>query len=108
MSAPTREELLDALRAVREAIAIPHAATVGDQEVRDRLLVERAGHAKVMLDSILDCPWSDAMWDVQYLREILANFPVQGYKTWDERVAELNAIRKQEAAIHAAQTGSAA
>jgi hypothetical protein len=46
---PAREELLDALKAVREAIDIPHGATVGDQETRDEILKWRAdrngGHA---------------------------------------------------------------
>ena len=44
---PTREELLDTLRAVRDAIDVPHAATMGEQEVRDRILIERVGHVAV-------------------------------------------------------------
>jgi hypothetical protein len=30
---------------------------------------------------------------VAYLRERLAEHPAEGYKTWDERVAELDAAR---------------
>jgi hypothetical protein len=88
-------DLLDALRAMREAIAIPNAATVGDQEARDRILVERAGHAVAMLDSILSGnEWTDVAWDVAYLRARMAEHPAQGYKTWDERVTELDAARQ--------------
>ncbi len=39
---PVRGELLDALQTARRAIGIPHAATVSDQEIRARILVERA------------------------------------------------------------------
>lgn len=91
-----REELRDALLAVREALGIPHAATVGDQEVRDQILTERAGHALVMLNAILDGehPAPDIPWSVAYLRARLAEHPAEGYKTWDERVAELEAARQ--------------
>ena len=44
---------LTALAAIAEALDIPHGATAGDQETRDRILLERAGHAVVMLRSIL-------------------------------------------------------
>jgi hypothetical protein len=87
---PTREELLTALQAVREAIDIPNAATAGDHETRDRILIDRAGHAAVMLngipgrDTTVDVPW----W-VEYLRTRLAEHPAEGYKTWSERAAEL-------------------
>ena len=86
--------LLDALTAVRDALDIPNAATVGDQETRDLILIERAGHAVVMLNGILgggshpDIPWS-----VAYLRARLAEHPAEGYKTWGERMAELDAAK---------------
>ncbi len=51
---PTATDLLDALAAVREAVGIPHSATVGYQEGRDAILVERAGHAAAMLDGIFE------------------------------------------------------
>jgi len=89
---PSRDELLDALRAVREAIAIPHAATTGDDEKRTEILAARVMHAKITLDGLLaaDRPsYADAARDVAYLRERLAECPAEGYKTWDERVAEL-------------------
>jgi hypothetical protein len=90
---PDAAQLLDALAAVREALDIPNAATTGEQETRDAILVERAGHAVAMLAGILDgddntlgIPWS-----VAYLRARLADHPAAGYKTWDERMAELDA-----------------
>ena len=66
---------------------------MGDQEVRDAILVERAGHAAAMLDGIFERlgDGRDPMitWSAEYLRERLA----KGYRTWDERVAELEAAK---------------
>lgn len=90
-----RAVAIDALYAVWEAIDLPHGATVGDQETRDKILTERAGHAKVMLAAILggEHPQPDPAWSVAYLRDRLAEHPAAGYKTWDERMAELDAAR---------------
>jgi hypothetical protein len=90
-------QLLDALAALREALDIPNAATVGDQETRDAILVERAGHAVVMLAGILGGDDSDIPWSTAYLRARLAEHPAAGYKTWDERVAELDAAKTARA-----------
>lgn len=92
---PTRDELLDALRAVLEAIDVPHAATTGEQEKRDRILVERAGHVAAMLRGLLaDDSWQNWSWSTAYLRERLAEHPYEGqYKMWKERVIELEAAR---------------
>ena len=67
----------DALRAVLEALDVPHAATVGDDETRAKILLERVGHAVVMLNSILhdEHPAPDAAWSVGYLRDRLAEHP---------------------------------
>jgi hypothetical protein len=92
---PSRDELLDALRAVHEAIAIPHPATAGDGEVYDRILGERLRHVRVMLDSVLSGDsYGGAAWGVAYLRERLAEHPASGYKTFNERAAELKASRE--------------
>jgi hypothetical protein len=86
----------EALGAVLEALNIPHAATVGDDKIRTAILLERAGHAVAMLrgilggDAIVDLPWS-----VSYLRDRLTEHPVEGYKTWAERMAELDAAKTQ-------------
>ncbi|HEU5418122.1 MAG TPA: hypothetical protein VFV41_10565 [Streptosporangiaceae bacterium] len=82
----------EALRAVLEALDIPHAATTGDQATRDAILTERAGHAAVMLRGILGAdPWPDVPWSVAYLRGQLAKHPAAGYRTWAERMAEITA-----------------
>ncbi len=69
---PDARELLGALAAVREALDIPHSATVGDQEIRDAILVERVGHASVMLSGIFERigDGCDPMvaWSAEYLR----------------------------------------
>lgn len=83
----------DALAAVLEAIDIEHAATAGGQEIRDKILVERAGHAVVMLRSILGGGSFDVPWSVGYLRDRLAEHPASGYLTWAERRAELDGQR---------------
>jgi len=89
-SEPTASDLLDALAAVLEALGIPYAATVGDDEIRAKILDERTGHAVVMLRGILgEDATRDIPWSVAYLRERLAEHPATGYKTWDERIAEL-------------------
>jgi hypothetical protein len=81
------------LQAVLEALNIPNGATVGDQGTRDQILVERAGHAVVMLNSILGGDTFDPAWSVKYLRARLAEHPGTGYKTWAQRVAELDAAK---------------
>lgn len=88
----------DALEAVLEALDIPHGATIGDQRIRDAILVERAAHAMVMLNSILCAghPAPDVPWSVSYLRERLAEQRAEGYKTWDQRMAELDTLKAQD------------
>jgi hypothetical protein len=91
---PTREDLLAALQAVREAIDIPHGATLGDEETRGKILKERLIATVVMLQNILDEDDGrtvDVPWSVGYLRARLAEHPAEGYKTWAERVAEREA-----------------
>ena len=85
----------EALEAVLEALDIPHAATVGDEERRTAILVERAGHAVVMLRAILheQHPAPDIAWSVAYLRDRLAEHPSVGYKTCEARLAELDAAK---------------
>lgn len=92
---PIPQPARDVLAAVLEALAIPNAATVGEQETRDKILVERAGHTVAMLRSILgEPPQPDVAWSVAYLRDRLAEHPAMGYKTWAERVAELDTARR--------------
>lgn len=91
------DDYWDALGAVREAIDIPHAGSTGDQEIRDRILIERVGHAVVLLRRILgEDAHPDIPWSVAYLRARLAEHPAVGYKTWDERAAELDTAKAQD------------
>lgn len=47
-----------------------------------------------MLGSILNGKsYTDVAWSTAYLRERLAEHPAEGYKTWEERLAELEAAR---------------
>lgn len=83
-------ETRDVLDAVREAVAIPYPATVGDAKVRTRILMTRVLHLAVFCDSVLD---RDTPLDfaVEHLREGLAGTPATGYKTWHEAAAERKA-----------------
>lgn len=47
----------DVVRAVPEALDIPHAPSVGDRETHDRVMSEQAMDATIALRSVLDgCP----------------------------------------------------
>lgn len=93
----SREELLDALQAVLEALDIPNPATIGDEEIHREILAGRVRHAVVMLRSILK-DHSGVAWSTEYLRGCLAEHPAEGYKTWNERAAELHAARESDGA----------
>jgi len=101
----TEAQVHDALQAVREALDIPHAATVGDDEIRAKVMERRVMHAVTFLRGVLDLepPPLDIGWHVAYLRERLAEHPAAGYKTWDEAIAELRAAEAAKAE-HAAAT----
>ncbi|MFJ4829867.1 hypothetical protein ACIP79_08125 [Streptomyces sp. NPDC088747] len=86
-SDPTR----DLLAAVLEALDIPHPATVGDSETHDRILSDRACHAKIALRAVLDDKPLGIEWTTQYLRERLAEHSVTGYVTADQAHAALDA-----------------
>ena len=84
----------NALEAIREALDIPYAATVGDELIQAKIMEQRVMHAAGTLERILsDDPFLDIPWQVAYLRARLAEHPAIGYKTWDARMAELDAAR---------------
>ena len=95
LSIPLGSPARDALTAVLEALNIPHAATVGEDETRTKILLDRARHTVIMLESILDGshPQPDVPWAVAYLRTRLAEHPAEGYRTWQQRTAELDAAK---------------
>jgi len=95
-----------ALRAVLEALDIPHPATVGDGEVHDKILARRTMHAVVFLQNLLGEPAARPEWELEYFRDKLAEHPAAGYRTWDEAVAELRA-REQAEAVPDATDGAA-
>ncbi|WP_327587076.1 hypothetical protein OHA25_08695 [Nonomuraea sp. NBC_00507] len=84
-AAAEAEQLLDALRAVREALDIPHAATVGGDEVRDQVLLARQTHAMLMIERLVDGkPHWGIGQEVSFLRERLAENPATGYVTGEQ------------------------
>ncbi|MEU5707897.1 hypothetical protein [Streptomyces flaveolus] len=81
----------DLLTAVLEAIDLPHPATFGGSEAHDRLLNERAVHARIALRSVLDRDPATVEWTASYLRERIAKHPITGYVTVDQAQAALDA-----------------
>jgi hypothetical protein len=84
---PSAAELLGMLRAVREAIDIPYAATNGDDETRAKIMNGRLMEVAVQLRH-LDDPRPDWAWSAAYLRQRLTLYPAVGYRTWDDVRAE--------------------
>ncbi|NUV63238.1 hypothetical protein [Streptomyces sp. CAI-85] len=76
-------ELRVLLEAVLEAVALPYPATVGDSEVRDRILSDRVLHARVALEGVLRSG-DEPGWSAEYLRIRLAETPATGYRTVGE------------------------
>ncbi len=85
-------ERLDALQAIREALDIPYAATVGDDEIRTPIALARVMDAVILLRSLTDPGRLQADWyvphSIAYLREMLGAHPATGYRTWDQVRAE--------------------
>ncbi|MCZ0207925.1 hypothetical protein OZK63_21165 [Streptomyces sp. UMAF16] len=84
MSAPDLPEpVRDLLTVVLEAIDLPHPATSAGTEVHDQLLADRVVHARIALRGALglDGPRMGLAWEVQHLRERLAEHPITGYVT---------------------------
>ncbi|MFF3872933.1 hypothetical protein [Streptomyces sp. NPDC001978] len=71
------------LAAVLEALDIPHAATVGDEKVHDRILLNRVMDARIALEGVL-CRGDDPGWSADYLRHRLIEKPATGYRAWGE------------------------
>jgi hypothetical protein len=89
----TAGEYRAALEAVREALGIPYAATIGEDAKRAEILKDRVMHALVMVEAVLGDGHAPLAWYVAYLRERLAEHPAEGYRTWDQAVAERQAAK---------------
>lgn len=75
------------LAAVLEALDIPSPATIGDTETHDRVLNDRAMHAKIALRSALEEGPLDIEWTTSYLREQLLKHPADGYQHYGAKRA---------------------
>lgn len=81
MSHNLPEPAADLLRAVLEALDIPHPATIGDSEVHVRVLADRVMHAVIALQDVLaDRSYTDVEWSTAYLRKKLHEHPPTGYR----------------------------
>ncbi|NED35589.1 hypothetical protein [Streptomyces sp. SID8499] len=90
----------DLLAAVLDALDIPAPATLGGTAAHDRVLNDRAMHARNALRDVLDGAPLGVECTTRYFRERLAEHPPAGYvtgtqadaalaagKTWSEAVA---------------------
>jgi len=90
----------DALAAILEALDIPYAASVGDEQIRAKILDARLMHTLIMLRGWLedDRPGWQRQHSLDYLRERLAEHPAAGYRTdYAEVMADWAAGRKAAA-----------
>ncbi|MEU0253311.1 hypothetical protein ABZ299_12545 [Streptomyces sp. NPDC006184] len=87
------------LTAIADALDIPNPATYGGQEAHDRILNERAMHAKIALRSALADHSLGLGWNTQYLRERLAEHPPTGYVTCGQADAALAAGKTWSEAV---------
>jgi hypothetical protein len=85
MSERIPEPVHGLLVAILEALDIPSPATVGDTETHDRILNDRAMHAKIAIRSALDDAPLGIEWTTEYLRERLAATPPTGYQHWGQK-----------------------
>ncbi|QKV94238.1 hypothetical protein HUT19_22795 [Streptomyces sp. NA02950] len=83
MSHNIPEPAAELLRAVLEALDIPAPATVGDAEIHDRLMANRAMHATIALRGVLQ-RGDDPGWSADYLRARLAEHPPTGYRAFGQ------------------------
>lgn len=73
------------LEAIHEAIAIPYAATTAHERTRAEILNERLMHTVVCLESLLRRDnAAELPGTLEYLREMLAKHPANGYVTTDQ------------------------
>ncbi|MDX3087167.1 hypothetical protein PV620_30150 [Streptomyces sp. ME02-6978a] len=100
-------DVRDLLAAVLEAIDIPHAVNVGGEQVHDRILNDRAMHARIALHNLLDGgPDLGPGWNARYLRERLAENPVTGYVTAEQAHAALEQGKTWSEAVTLPAEGS--
>ncbi len=90
-------ELAELLGVVREAIAIPLAASGVAELTRAQLLTDRASYAAVALTMVYEF-YEPVPRAIEWLRDQLGKHPAEGqYATWNEYVADLRRSRDEEA-----------
>lgn len=86
MSAETApaEACREALAIVLYALDIPHAATVGHDETRQKILNERVRSVVVFLEQVLSNGDREVAWSISWLRDRLAATRPVGYVTSEQ------------------------
>ncbi|MGW3571634.1 hypothetical protein ACWDSL_48510 [Streptomyces sp. NPDC000941] len=82
---PLPADVAALLRAVHDALDIPHADTIEDDRIRARLLDQRASDARIILASVLKHPVLGVADAVGQLRGWTAERPVT-YTPWADRL----------------------
>ncbi|MFD7064411.1 hypothetical protein [Streptomyces sp. NPDC059906] len=87
------------LAAVLDALDIPAPATVGGSAAHDRVLNDRAMHARNALRDVLDGAPLGVGWTTRYLRDRLGDHPPTGYVTTAQAHAALAAGKSWSEAV---------
>lgn len=101
MAEPTAyaaDELMDLLRAVHEALDLPHAASLDGEKTRDEILRRRL----MYVDSVLSCVLDDYIHlaaIARFLRDRTAEYPAAGYVTQEQAMAEVKAGKTWSEAV---------
>ncbi|MEU8277404.1 hypothetical protein ACFYOK_29585 [Microbispora bryophytorum] len=95
------DDLLDLLRAVREALDLPHAASLDGDKTRDEIL----GRRLLSVGSVLSCVLDDGVpadylsVTARFLRDQTAKHPATGYVTHEQAMAEVKAGKSWSEAV---------
>jgi hypothetical protein len=76
-----------ALKAIRDALTLPYAATAGGDEVRAKLLEQRLMYVTAFLRDVLDdpCPPFGLTWEIRFLTERISRHPAAGQYVTDDQ-----------------------
>lgn len=85
--------LRELLAVVLEGLDVPYAATVGGEEVRSKVVTDRAMKIAVTLRAVVaGLPrYTTISAQTAYLREALEEHPARGYVTWETAMARREA-----------------
>src|SRR4051812_11842282 len=81
----------DALKAIKDALDLPYAATASGDEIRSGLVESRVMIVNHLLKAVLeDRPGLDLAWEIRFVTDRIAGQPAEGqYVTYDQAQAAM-------------------